>query len=107
VRRRFESCLDGLRRRGLTFMGAAGGTYPNVFAVSNIVRWFGGFRETRGMEIVQGCLSAYDNRFAEDPRRAQELVRRAVKGRPIFWPERSPVSMLRYPAGTGYFTPIF
>jgi hypothetical protein len=89
------------------FLGAASGTYPNIFAVSNIVRYMGGLQESRGTEIVQGSLSAYDNRFTYDRRRAEDLVRRAVKGRPIFWPQPSHVSMLRYPEGTGYFTPIF
>jgi hypothetical protein len=107
IRARFESCLERLRRRGLAFLGAAGGTYPNAFAVSNIVRWFGALQESRGVAILQERIGAYNNRFAEDIHSAQELVRRAVKGRAIFWPEKSSVAMLRYPAATGYFTPVF
>ena len=107
VDRRFNSCLERLRRRGLAFLGAANGTYPNVFAVSNVIRWHGSRQESRGVKIVRGTLTAYDSRFTEDPARAQALVRRAVEGKVIFWPQKSPVSMLRYPSETGYFTPVF
>jgi hypothetical protein len=107
VRMRFRTCLERLRQRGLTFLGAESGTYPNAFAISNIVRFFGGYQESVGVELLQGTLAAYDNRFAEDDRLARELVHRAVKGLPIFWPQKSRLPMLRHPAGTGYFTPVF
>jgi hypothetical protein len=107
ARSRFRTCLERLRQRGLTFLGAESGTYPNAFAISNIVRFFGGYQESLGVEIIQGTLTAYDNRFAEDERRARQLVRRAVNGLPIFWPPKSRLPMLRFPAKTGYFTPVF
>jgi hypothetical protein len=52
-------------------------------------------------------ITAYDSRFLEDEKHCGELVRRAVKALPIFWPEKSKLEMLRYPRQGGYFTPVF
>jgi hypothetical protein len=107
VSERFTSCLERLRLRGLTFLGDSSGTYPNAFAVSNILRFLAGSSEKRAVEFLQGNFTAYDNRFVTDHRLARDMVSRAVKGQVIFWPQRPSVSMLRFPSGTGYFTPIF
>jgi hypothetical protein len=107
VRLRFRSCLERLKKRGLTFLGAQSGTYPNSFAISNIVRFFGQFQESAGMELIRSAVSTYDNRFMEDERASLELVIKAVKGQPIFWPQKSRFQMLRYSAQNGYFTPVF
>lgn len=107
VRRRFRSCLERLRRRRLTFLGAQDGVYPNSFAISNIIRFFSQFQDSVGLEILQTTFSAYNNDFLEDRRIGLDLVRRASKGQPIFWPRDSKFQMIRYPADGGYFTPIF
>jgi tetratricopeptide (TPR) repeat protein len=107
VRRRFRSCLERLNKRGLTFLGAQSGIYPNTFAISNIVRFFGQFKDSECIELVRSAFSTYDNRFLEDEDEGIALVARAVKGRPIFCPERLKFQMPRYPASDGYFTPVF
>ena len=107
VRRRFRSCLERLRRRGLTFLGAQSGIYPNSFAISNVVRFYGQFQDSVGVELMRSAFSAYDNSFLEDESASLELVRRAVHGHPIFWPQKSRFQMMRYPVHGGYFTPVF
>ncbi|HEV7642781.1 MAG TPA: hypothetical protein VGO50_02460 [Pyrinomonadaceae bacterium] len=107
ARRRFQSCLERLKRRGLTFLGARDGLYPNSFAISNIIRFFSQFYDSDGLEILQTTFSSYNNDFLEDRQVGLELVRKAGKGQPIFWPRNSKFQMPRYPAEGGYFTPIF
>lgn len=107
VRARFRSCMERLRIRGLTFVGSESGTFPNSFAISNAVRCFGEYQESLGIELIQSMITAYDSRFLEDEKHCGELVRRAVKALPIFWPEKSKFEMLRYPRQSGYFTPVF
>jgi hypothetical protein len=107
VRRRFRSCLERLNKRGLTFLGAQSGIYPNTFAISNIVRFFGQFKDSECIELIRSAFSTYNNLFLEDEHEGIALVARAVKGRSIFCPERLKFQMLRYPAPDGYFTPVF
>jgi hypothetical protein len=107
VRRRFRSCLERLNKRGLTFLGAQSGTYPNTFAISNIVRFFGQFKDSECIELIRSAFSTYDNRFLEEEDEGIALVARAVKGRPIFCPARLKFQMPRYPIPDGYFTPVF
>jgi|GEM_PF-3613548 len=107
VRARFRSCMERLRVRGLTFVGSSSGTFPNSFAISNAVRCLGGYQESRGIELIQSMITAYDNQFLEDDEYCGQLVRKAVKAHPIFWPEKSKVQMIRYPRDKGYFTPVF
>lgn len=107
VRRRFRSCLERLRKRGLNFLGTQSGIYPNSFAISNIVRFFGQFQESIGVELIQSAISTYDNRFLEEEYISLDLVKKAVKGQPIFWPQKSKFHMIRYPPNNGYFTPVF
>ena len=106
VRRRFSSCLERLRVRGLTFLGAESGTYPNAFAVSNIIRFFGQYQESRAVELLKATISTYKHQSMDDERLCRDLVRRAVKGHPIFWPTPR-FRILRYPHIDGYFTPVF
>ena len=106
VRRRFLSCLYRLRNRDLTFVGAQSGIYPNTFAISNIVRYFGSHSESKGVEYLQSNITGYDFRFLNNEREGLDIVRRAIRGAAIFWPS-SRFQMLRYPARTGYFTPVF
>lgn len=107
VRARFRSCMERLRIRGLTFVGSESGTFPTSFAISNAVRCLGGYQESLGIELIQSMITAYDNRFLEDDRVCGELVRKAIKASPIFWPEQTKFQMLRYPRQKGYFTPVF
>ena len=107
VRRRFRSCLERLNKRGLTFLWAQSGIYPNTFAISNIVRFFGQFKDSECIELIRSAFSTYDNLFLEDEHEGIALVARAVKGRSIFCPERLKFQMLRYPVSDGYFTPVF
>lgn len=106
-RRRFRSCLERLNKRGLTFLGAQSGIYPNTYAVSNIVRFFGQFKDSECIELIRSAFSTYDNRFLEGEHEGVALVARAVRGRAIFCPERPKFQMLRYPVADGYFTPVF
>lgn len=106
VRARFRSCMERLKIRGLTFVGSQSGTFPNSFAISNAVRFLGEYQESLGLELIH-MITAYDNYFLEDERISRELVRNAIKGNPIFWPEKAKVEMIRYPPQDGYFTPVF
>lgn len=107
VRARFRSSLEKMRQRGLTFVGAQSGLYPNPLVISNVVRFFAGYRESTAVEVMKSNVSAYDNRFLEQEDSSLLLVARAAAGEPIFWPSKRQVRLLRYPRGTGYFTPIF
>jgi len=106
VRARFRSCMERLRIRGLTFVGSQSGTFPNSFAISNAVRCLGEYQESLGLELVH-MITAYDNYFLEDERLGRELVRKAIKGNPIFGPVKPRCQMIRYPRENGYFTPVF
>lgn len=106
VRPRFRSCFERLRKRGLTFLGAESGTYPNAFAISNIIRFYGQFHDGEGVDLIRCALSTYDNRFF-DERKSLELVHKAVRGQAIFWPRKPRFQMIRYPPLNGYFTPVF
>ncbi len=106
VRERFRSCMERLRLRGLTFVGSQSGIFPNIFAISNAIRFLGEYRESLGLELIQ-MITAYDNRFLEDDRVCLELVRNAIKGRPIFCSVKANLEMIRYPPENGYFTPVF
>jgi hypothetical protein len=106
VRARFRSCMERLRIRGLTFVGSQSGTFPNSFAISNAVRFLGEYQESLGLELVH-LITAYDNSFLEDDRMSCGLVRTAIKGEPIFWPQKARFEMIRYPRDKGYFTPVF
>jgi hypothetical protein len=96
-----------MKQRGLTFVGAESGLYPNPFAISNVVRFFAQYRESHAVDLLRSTISAYDNRFLEDDDALRTLVTRAVNGKPIFWPAKRQTPMLRYPSTNGYFTPIF
>lgn len=107
IRARFRSCMERLRLRGLTFLGSQNGIFPNWFAISNAVRFFGQYQESLGIELIQSMITAYDNGFLADNNISLELVRRAVKGQPIFGPQKTKFEMIRYPRDGGYFVPLF
>jgi hypothetical protein len=107
VRPKFRSCLEKMRQRGLTFLGAESGLYPNPFAISNVVRFFAQFQESSAVELLQSTVGAYDNRFLADEDALLSLVTRSANGKSIFWPRKRNFRMLRYPQNNGYFTPIF
>jgi len=106
VRERFRTCMERLRLRGLTFVGSQSGIFPNTFAISNAIRFLGNYRESLGLELIQ-MITAYDNDFLENNRIRLELVRNAIKGRPIFSPAKAKLQMIRYPPENGFFTPVF
>jgi hypothetical protein len=106
VRRRFRTCLERLKRRGLNHVGASSGTYPNAFAIANALRFFGRFSESSAVDALRSTVYAYESRFLYDERAALAIVRRASIGQAVFWPRRR-TEALRYPAQDGYFVPIF
>lgn len=106
ARRRFATCLERLRRRGLTFVGACGGTYPNVHALANIIRFRASYRESDAADLIRREISAYDTQLTTKEEAIQPLVEGAVAGRAVFWP-KGHVEMLRLPGEDRYFTPIF
>jgi hypothetical protein len=105
ARRRFDTCLERLRRRGLTFIGACSGTYPNALAIANIVRFHAQFRESAAAALIQREVSAYDSAVTMDVESVQRLLRNAIAGKAIFWPKQNR-PMLRLPGDSSYFTPI-
>ena len=107
VRARFRTCLEVLRRRDLTFLGAVGGTWPNAFVISNIVRFYGTFHESDAVAQIRTYMRTYSSDFVTAEKECLRLARTAVAGKVIFWPKQSKLQMLRYPAQVGYFTPIF
>lgn len=104
--RSFSASLDRLRRRGLLFVGASDGTFPNVHAISNIVRHRALFSEREASRLLHTQVSAYDGFRGGDGQRVLSMVLDAASGNAIFWPERG-LKMLRYPRESGYFTPLF
>jgi hypothetical protein len=106
ARQRFDTCLERLRRRGLTFVGACSGTYPNVHAIANILRFRASFRESDAVELIRREITAYDAQLTSTEEAALPLVGAALAGRPVFWPSGH-AEMLRLPGEAGYFTPIF
>ena len=106
ARQRFDTCMERLRRRGLTFVGACSGTYPNVHAIANILRFRASFRESHAVELLRREITAYDAQLTSTEEAALPLVDAARRGRQIFWPSGN-AEMLRLPGEAGYFTPIF
>jgi hypothetical protein len=106
IRRSVSAMIDNLRRRGLLFVGACDGTYPNVHAIANAVRFYASFSEDQAAGLIIRGVSAYNTEFGNDVERTLPLVSAARAGRAIFWPPRG-IDMLRYPQEGGYFTPLF
>lgn len=102
----FQACLDHLQRRGLLFVGCADGTYPNVHAISNIVRYWASFSEKEACRLISSHITSYSMAHTGNNDAALKLALEAKSGRAILWPARS-LEMLRYPAKNGFFTPIF
>jgi len=106
VKRRFETCHERLKRRGLLFLGANDGIFPNYLAISNIIRFFGESSETNGMKYLS-TLNAYNNEFLFIDKFKRQLLATAISGEAIFIKTENTVVSLRYPRANGYFTPLF
>jgi len=106
ARRRFGNCMERLRRRGLTFVGACSGTYPNVHALANVTRFLAAYSENEAADFLRREVTAYDSSLTSRQEHLIRLVGATQKGKPIFWPASS-VEMLRLPGEENYFTPIF
>lgn len=106
ARQYLTSCHERLKIRGLLFLGAQGGSHPSFLALTNIVRFFGGFNQSRCLAYL-GSAATHRGSVRIDDDNALRLAERAISGRPILGPSRSPLYKLRYPPGDGYFTPIF
>lgn len=105
----FSSCLETLRLRGLTFMGAFDGCYPNVYAISNVVRAYAAFSGEAAAISQLFTLSAYDNDKFRRPLSVQ-MIESAIRGFPIVRLGTRENLRLRYPLSNGtpgYFMPLF
>ena len=102
----FHSCLDLLRRRDLLFVGACDGIFPNVLAITNIIRFRASFSEKDAADILVRYITAYQPHLTIDRQATLSLIAQTEKGKPIFWPKGKHAG-LRYPLENGYFTPIF
>lgn len=105
----FSSCLETLRLRGLTFMGAFDGCYPNIYAVSNIIRAYATYSGESSAISQLFTLSAYDNDRFRRPM-SVEMVESATKGLPLMRLGTREHLRLRYPSVNdvpGYFMPVF
>jgi len=117
-RRHFESCFETLRSRGLTFIGACDGCYPNIYAISNILRAYLVFGDRIPKELLSH-IGVYDDALLSQPRVAS--IFSAVRAGNILLtanasalghksPSKSTgtyMLALRYPMKGGYFTPVF
>lgn len=101
----FQTCHERLKRRGLLFLGAWDGLYPNNLALSNIIRYFGSISEQRGLELIRSTNS-YENSYLFSESKQREILKSALDRRAIFSTKRKTVS-LTYPLENGYFTPLF
>lgn len=106
TRRRLDTCHERLRRRGLLFFGKRDGVHPNYLVFSNIVRYFGSLAESEGVAYFR-TADAYERSVLDDEDLSREEVERAVSGWPIMGPRRPKATLLRYPPGNGYFTPVY
>ncbi len=105
----FSSCLETLRLRGLTFMGAFDGCYPNIYAVSNIIRAYATYGGESSAISQLFTLSAYDNERFRRPM-SVGMVESATKGLPFIPLGTRGHLQLRYPSTNnipGYFMPVF
>lgn len=105
IRRKFGACLERLSRRGLLFIGSIDGTFPNVHAISNIIRFHATYSEKDAVRMISSRVSAYESIGGSDDSDALNLVIDALAGKAVFWPPRR-LKILRYPINNGYFTPL-
>jgi hypothetical protein len=106
IRNEFDACLERLRRRGLLFIGSQAGIYPNVHAITNIIRYRAGFAESEAAATLMRHVTGYDADWMSSRDAALRNVALAASGEALFWPNKHSVG-LRYPGKDGYFTPVF
>lgn len=106
IRNEFDACRDRLRRRGLLFIGSQAGTYPNIHAIVNIIRYRAGFSESEAAEMLMRYVTGYDADWTASRDAALPYVTKAYAGGAPFWPNKQSLG-LRYPNENGYFTPVF
>lgn len=106
IRNEFDSCRDRLRQRGLLFIGSQAGTYPNIHAITNIIRYRAGFAESEAAATLMRYVTGYDADWTSSRDAALPYVTKAYAGEAPFWPNKQSLG-LRYPDENGYFTPVF
>jgi hypothetical protein len=105
ARREFESCLEVLQDRGLTFVGAGDGCYPTIYAISNIVAAYLRYSESDASSVLSRI--AMYNMDARAKTTFPQLFKEARRGKALFLAPHSARLKLRYPSSHGFFTPIF